>query len=50
MQGVHHACARHCEAIGDLKSAMQHYMASGTAATEVSTHGFASSVPNTLLT
>lgn len=35
MQAVHHAYARHCEAIGDLKSAMQHYIASGTAAAEV---------------
>jgi hypothetical protein len=36
VQAVHHAYARHCEAIGDLKSAMQHYIASGTAAAEVS--------------
>jgi hypothetical protein len=35
LQSVHHAYARHLEAIGDLKGAMQHYMKSGTAANEV---------------
>ncbi|WIA30074.1 hypothetical protein OEZ86_000169 [Tetradesmus obliquus] len=35
LQCVHHAYARHLEAIGDLKGAMQHYMESGTAASEV---------------
>ena len=35
LQTIHHAYARHCEAVGDLKSAVQHYIVSGTAATEV---------------
>jgi tetratricopeptide (TPR) repeat protein len=35
LQAVHHALGRHCEAIGDLKAAATHYIASGAAATEV---------------
>jgi hypothetical protein len=35
LQALHHACARHHEALGDIKAAVQQYAASGTAATEV---------------